>query len=235
MSNKTTASNRPARRGLLLVLSSPSGAGKTTLSRRLLELEPNLVMSVSATTRPKRPSEENGVDYWFVDDAEFDRMRAAGEFLESATVFGHCYGTPRQTVAETLAVGRDVLFDVDWQGTQQLSEYAHDDLVSIFILPPSAKELERRLRQRAQDSVEVVRNRMAKANNEITHYQEYAYIIINEDVEESLASARAILTAERLNRVRQTGLSDFVRTLSEGLAPFRQPERLAERTKRGNR
>jgi guanylate kinase len=208
---------RLPRRGLMLVLSSPSGAGKTTISRRLLEAEPDVQMSISATTRPKRPREVDGRDYLFVSDAEFAAMVERHEFLEHASVFGHRYGSPRGPVEAAIKAGRDVLFDVDWQGTQQLAGHAPGDLVSIFILPPSAPELERRLHTRAQDSEDVVRERMAKAANEITHYREYDYILVNYDVDDSLAQVRAILTAERLKRDRQTGLGEFVRKLNAAL------------------
>jgi len=206
------------RRGLMLVLSSPSGAGKTTISRRLLEAEHDLVMSVSATTRPRRPGEVDGQDYYFVDPTAFSLMVNRGELLEHAKVFGNYYGTPRRPVEDALAAGRDVLFDIDWQGTQQLQDSAHGDLVSVFILPPSTRELERRLRSRAQDSAEVVASRMAKAADEISHYPEYQYIILNDDLERSTTAVRAILAAERLKRERQVGLPDFVKGLREGSA-----------------
>lgn len=204
------------RRGLMLVLSSPSGAGKTTISRRLLEGEPGLAMSVSATTRPKRPGERDGVDYHFVDPSTFDRMIKQGEFLEHARVFDHQYGTPRAPVEQALSAGRDVLFDIDWQGTQQLAESARSDLVSVFILPPSLEALEQRLRARAQDSAEVVVKRMSKAADEMSHWREYDYIIVNDDFEVSVQRVRAILFAERLKLDRQVGLGDFVKGLREG-------------------
>ena len=200
----------------MLVLSSPSGAGKTTIARRLLEREKGLTMSVSATTRPPRPGETDGKDYRFVDEEAFERMVGAGEFLEHARVFGNRYGTPRQPVEAALAAGRDVLFDVDWQGTQQLSANAGDDVVSVFILPPSTAELEKRLRERAQDSPEVVRARMSTAASEISHWREYRYIIVNRDVEESVASVQAILAAERQKRDRLVGLHAFVADLGKG-------------------
>ena len=206
------------RRGLMLVLSSPSGAGKTTISRRLLEAERDLVLSVSATTRPRRPGEVDGRDYFFVDPTEFNLMVNRGQLLEHAKVFGNYYGTPRRPVEDALAAGRDVLFDIDWQGTQQLQDSAPRDLVSVFILPPSTRELERRLRARAQDSAEVVAARMAKAADEISHYPEYQYIILNDDLERSTSAVRAILAAERLKRERQVGLPDFVKGLREGSA-----------------
>jgi len=204
------------RRGLMLVLSSPSGAGKTTIARALLARDDNLTLSVSATTRPMRPGETEGVDYLFVDRARFDSMVAEDAFLEHATVFGHCYGTPRAAVEVVLAAGQDVLFDIDWQGTQQVAEKARKDLVSVFILPPSTGELERRLHSRAQDSDEVVRARMAKAADEMSHWPEYDYIVVNQDVETSVAAVRSILAAERLRRERQAGLRDFVETLRKG-------------------
>ena len=204
------------RRGLMLVLSSPSGAGKTTISRELLARDDNLTLSVSATTRPRRPGETEGVDYLFVDQARFDAMVAEGAFLEHATVFEHCYGTPRAAVEAALSAGRDVLFDIDWQGTQQVAEKAREDLVGVFILPPSTGELERRLRARAQDPDAVVRGRMAKAADEMSHWAEYDYIVVNEDVERSVAAVRSILEAERLRRDRQVGLRDFVESLRSG-------------------
>ncbi|MEQ8335210.1 guanylate kinase [Nisaea sp.] len=204
------------RRGLMLVLSSPSGAGKTSISRRLLECEDELTMSVSATTRPRRPGEVDGVDYHFIDQTEFQLMINRGEFLEYAKVFDNYYGTPRGPVDTVLAEGRDVLFDIDWQGTQQVADAARDDLVSVFVLPPSTHELERRLMSRAQDSAEVVAQRMSKAADEISHYREYDYIIINRDLDRSVAKVRAILTAERLKRDRRLGLTDFVKLLREG-------------------
>ena len=204
------------RRGLMLVLSSPSGAGKTTISRRLLGLEPNLTMSVSATTRPKRPGETVGIDYHFVDPTEFGLMINRKEFLEHAKVFDNYYGTPKAPVFDALRGGRDVLFDIDWQGTQQVAQNARDDLVSVFILPPSTRELEQRLKSRAQDSAEVVAGRMAKAADEMSHWAEYDYIVVNHNIEESVAQVRAILTAERLKRQRQIGLPEFVKGLREG-------------------
>jgi guanylate kinase len=202
-----------ARRGLMLVLSSPSGAGKSTLSRRLLDSDPRIAMSVSVTTRAKRPNEVEGKDYYFVTPERFEGMVKEDAFLEHATVFKHRYGTPKDAVNDVLAEGRDVLFDIDWQGAQQLSQKARDDLVRIFILPPSRAELERRLSARAQDSAEVVAARMAEADNEISRWSEYDYVIINDDVEKAERELKAIVAAERLNRQRQTGLVDFVRTL----------------------
>jgi guanylate kinase len=205
--------NNIKRRGMMLVLSSPSGAGKTTLSRKLLETDKGVVMSVSATTRPKRPNEVDGKDYYFVSAEQFAEMVAAGEFLEHATVFGNSYGTPKKPVMDALADGRDVLFDIDWQGAQQLKEGAREDLVSVFILPPSHDELERRLHTRAQDSEEVVRGRMAKAAGEISHWPEYDYVIVNRDVDVAHAEIKAVLHAERARRTRQIGLSEFVSAL----------------------
>jgi len=201
-----------ARRGLMLVLSSPSGAGKTTLSRLLLD-DPLVELSISCTTRPKRRGEVEGEHYHFIDAKRFDAMVHNGEFLEWADVFGHRYGTPRAPVDKALAAGRDVLFDIDWQGTQQMREKARGDLVSVFVLPPSASELERRLHTRAQDSHDVIRARMAKAADEMSHWAEYDYVILNRDLDHAFAELRAILAAERLRRERQTGLSDFVRRI----------------------
>ena len=205
------------RRGLMLVLSSPSGAGKTTLSRGLLASDDAVTMSVSMTTRPARPGEVDGEDYIFVDPQQFGEMRNRGELLEFAKVFDNYYGTPKEPVEAAISAGRDVLFDIDWQGTQQLQEAAADDLVRVFILPPTAAELERRLKSRAQDSAEVVSARMAQASDEISHYAEYEYIVVNHDAEESLGQIRSILMAERLKRARQTGLSDFVHGLRAAL------------------
>jgi guanylate kinase len=205
-----------ARRGLMLVLSSPSGAGKTTLSRMLLKSDPSVELSVSVTTRPRRANEKNGRDYRFIQKPQFERMLQKGELLESAEVFGNLYGTPRAPVERALAAGRDVLFDIDWQGTQQL-EKAGRDLVTIFVLPPSAVDLERRLRTRAQDSDDVIGSRMAKAADEMSHWAEYDYVIVNQDIEQAFAGVRAILAAERLKRERQTGLSAFVRELQSKL------------------
>jgi guanylate kinase len=206
---------RIQRRGLMLVLSSPSGAGKTTISRHLLPADDEIDLSISVTTRPKRPNEIEGVDYQFVDQPTFDQMVIAGELFEHATVFGHGYGTPRAPVEAALEAGQDVLFDIDWQGTQQLAEKASKDLVRIFILPPSTDELERRLRTRAQDPEEVVQGRMAKAADEMSHWAEYDYIIVNHDVAKSLVQVEAILAAERLKRERQVGLHDFVEVLRQ--------------------
>jgi guanylate kinase len=204
------------RRGLMLVLSSPSGAGKTSISRRLLELDDAIEMSISVTTRKKRPGEVAGRDYHFIDRTQFDLMVNRRELLEHAKVFDHYYGTPRKPVEDQLAAGRDVLFDIDWQGTQQLADAARQDLVAVFILPPSTGELERRLKTRAQDSAAVVAKRMARAADEMSHWPEYDYIVVNRDFEESVAQVRAILTAERLRRNRQVGLPDFVKRLQQG-------------------
>ena len=202
-----------ARRGFMLVLSSPSGAGKTTLTRRLLTDDAAFTLSISATTRLPRRGEVEGQDYFFVSRARFGEMVAEQAFLEHATVFGRSYGTPRAPVEEALAAGRDVLFDIDWQGTQQLHANAGRDLVRVFILPPSVGELERRLHSRAQDSAEAVRSRMTEAAGEISHWAEYDYIIVNDKIEKSLAELLAIVQAERLRRERRTGLVEFVRDL----------------------
>jgi guanylate kinase len=206
-----------ARRGVMLVLSSPSGAGKTTLSRRLLDMDPSVELSVSVTTRPKRSAEIEGRDYHFIGHARFDGMVKNGELLEWAEVFDHCYGTPRAPVQTALAAGRDVLFDIDWQGTQQLRERARSDLVSVFVLPPSVAELERRLKARALDTDDVIHRRMTKAADEMSHWAEYDYVVINHDLDRAFSEVRAILAAERLKRERQTGLSGFVRALQAGL------------------
>ncbi len=206
-----------ARRGLLLVMSSPSGAGKTTLSRKLLAADRNITMSVSVTTRAPRPGEVEGKDYYFISKERFAQMRDRNELLEWAEVFGNCYGTPRKPVDEALAHGRDVLFDIDWQGTQQIAQVMKEDLVRIFILPPSADELQNRLINRAQDSSSVVAKRMAEASNEISHWAEYDYVIVNDEIESSHVKVTAILMAERLKRRRRTGLTEFVRTLTKGL------------------
>lgn len=202
------------RRGLLFVLSSPSGAGKSTISRMLLESDDAIRMSVSATTRPIRPGEVDGVHYHFLAADEFERMEQAGEFLEWAHVFGNRYGTPRGGVEQIVTAGRDVLFDIDWQGTQQLHAKAGDDLVRVFILPPSMEELERRLRGRGTDSDEVIAGRMARAANEISHWAEYDYVLVNDDATRCLEQVRSILAAERLKRARNVGLVDFVRGLT---------------------
>jgi guanylate kinase len=205
------------RRGLMFVLSSPSGAGKTTLSRMLVAEIPALQMSVSATTRPKRPGEVDGKDYYFVDQKRFDAMVANGELLEWATVFGYCYGTPRAPVDASLAAGKDVLFDIDWQGTQQLRSRSPNDVVSVFILPPSATDLEKRLHTRAQDSEEVIRGRMKKAGDEMSHFDAYDYIVVNDNIGIAFESVKSILRAEQLKRERQIGLTEFVRNLRRQL------------------
>jgi guanylate kinase len=198
----------------MLVLSSPSGAGKSTIARALLAADDELTMSVSVTTRSPRPGEQHGRDYLFIDRASFETMVASGALLEHATVFGNSYGSPRKPVEDTLAAGRDVLFDVDWQGTQQLRQNARTDLVSIFILPPSRAELERRLRARAQDPEEVVRRRMAKAAGEMSHWAEYDYIVVNHEIGTAVEEVKAILAAERLRRERRIGLAEFVKAIS---------------------
>ena len=215
-----SAAARPelvGRRGLMLVLSSPSGAGKTTLSRRLLAADSDIELSVSVTTRTPRVGEVDGRDYYFIDRPRYDAMVRDGELLEWAEVFSHCYGTPRAPVERALAAGRDVLFDIDWQGTQQLRDSARADLVTIFILPPSIAELERRLRSRALDSDEVIHARMSKAADEMSHWAEYDYVLINQDLEQTFARLRTILEAERVRRSRQTGLLDFVRSLQSDI------------------
>jgi len=205
------------RRGLMFVLSSPSGAGKTTLSRLLIERVNGLSMSVSVTTRPMRPGEVDGKDYLFVDHARFEEMVKGHELLEWANVFDNRYGTPRAPVEAALSAGRDVLFDIDWQGTQQLREKARADVVSVFILPPSAPDLEKRLHSRAQDSTNVIRRRMSRASHEMSHWAEYDYIVINHDVDEAFAEVQSILKAERLKRERRIGLTTFVRELQRQL------------------
>jgi guanylate kinase len=206
-----------ARRGLMLVLSSPSGAGKTTIARRLREEDNGIEMSISHTTRPRRNGEENGKDYHFVDRETFTRMRDQGEFLEWAVVFDNFYGTTRKPVEEALAAGRDVLFDVDWQGAAALRDQAKNDVVTVFVLPPTAADLEQRLNERAQDSAEIVRRRMLGASNEIQHWDEYDYVVINHDIGCSVEAVHAILAAERLRRTRLTGLRQFVKKLQTEL------------------
>jgi guanylate kinase len=205
-----------ARRGMMFVLSSPSGAGKSTLSRMLLD-DPAVELSISVTTRAKRPGEVDGEHYHFIDKPRFDRMVEKQELLEWAQVFDNFYGTPRAPVEKVLAAGRDMLFDLDWQGTQQVRERARSDLVSVFVLPPSVPELERRLRARAQDSDAVIRSRMERASDEMSHWAEYDYVVINNDIDQALKEVRAILAAERLRRERQIGLSTFVRSLQSDL------------------
>lgn len=207
------------RRGLMFVLSSPSGAGKTTLSRLLIDRMPGLTMSVSATTRPMRPGEVDGRDYRFVDQSRFESMVRGDELLEWANVFDHRYGTPRAPVEAALSAGQDMLFDIDWQGTQQLREKAGEDVVSVFILPPSAADLEQRLHSRAQDSDAVIRGRMSRASHEMSHWAEYDYIVINHDIDAAFAEVQSILGAERLKRKRRTGLTTFVRQLQRQLDP----------------
>lgn len=206
-----------ARRGMLYILSSPSGAGKTTLSRRLLAADPGIAMSVSVTTRKARPGETDGKDYFFVDHGAFEKMRDNGELLEWARVFDNFYGTPRAAVEKAIEAGKDVLFDIDWQGAQQLSEKLPGDVVRVFVLPPSGNVLEDRLKSRAQDPPDVVARRMAAASAEISHWPEYDYVIVNTDIEESVMAVTAILVAERQKRARLSGLSAFVRELQKGL------------------
>jgi guanylate kinase len=205
------------RRGLMFVLSSPSGAGKTTLSRMLMAETPGLQMSVSATTRPMRPGENEGKDYYFVDQKRFESMVSGGELLEWATVFGNRYGTPKAPVAAALAAGQDVLFDIDWQGTRQLRDKAGKDVVSVFILPPSGSALEHRLHTRAQDSEDIIRSRMKKAGDEMGHFEDYDYIVVNENIGLAFEAVRSILRAEQLKRERQIGLGEFVRSLQRQL------------------
>ena len=205
------------RRGLMFVLSSPSGAGKTTLSRLLMERTPGLTLSVSVTTRTMRPGEVEGRDYLFVDKSKFEQMAKRNELLEWATVFDHRYGTPRAPVEAALSAGQDVLFDIDWQGTQQLHQKASVDVVRVFILPPSAADLEKRLHTRAQDSDEVIRGRMGRASHEMSHWAEYDYIVVNENVDHAFAEVQSILKAERLKRTRRIGLTEFVRNLQRQL------------------
>jgi len=217
-----TNSNNPVfegveRRGLMFVLSSPSGAGKTTLTRMLISEIPELKMSVSVTTRPMRPGEEDGRDYYFVDQTRFDEMVKQDELLEWARVFDNCYGTPRQPVEEALAAGRNVLFDIDWQGTQQLTGRAPKDVVSVFILPPSVQALEQRLHTRAQDSDEVIRGRMKKAGDEMSHFDAYDYIVINDNIGIAFESVKSILRAEQLKLERQVGVTAFVQKLRQQL------------------
>ena len=198
------------RRGLMLVMSSPSGAGKTSISRRVLELEPELELSISVTTRPQRPGESHGVHYLFIGADRFATMAEGGELLEHATVYGHSYGTPRAAVEHALASGRDVLFDIDWQGAQQIRVAAREDMVGVFVLPPDLSELERRLRGRAQDPEDIVRYRLTQVASDVTHWPEYDYVLVNKNFDASVAAVRAILAAERLRRKRQPGLTDFV-------------------------
>jgi guanylate kinase len=206
-----------SRRGLMLVLSSPSGAGKTTLSRKLIENDPSIDLSVSVTTRAPRNGEVDGRHYHFIDDTRFDAMVKTGDLLEWAEVFGNRYGTPREPVEASLAAGRDILFDIDWQGTQQLNLKARGDIASIFVLPPSMSELERRLRMRAQDEEETIQRRMHKAADELSHWAEYDYVIVNDDLDKAFGEVRTILAAERLKRWRQPWVSAYVRRLQAEL------------------
>lgn len=213
----TLAGPQIARRGVLYILSSPSGAGKTTLARRLIAADPGIAMSVSVTTRKPRPGERDGIDYFFVDASRFDAMRESGALLEWARVFDNAYGTPRAAVEAAIAAGKDVLFDIDWQGAQQLSEKMKGDVVRVFVLPPSGQILEQRLKSRAQDPAEVVAKRMAAASAEISHWAEYDYVIVNNDLEDSVRAVTSILNAERLKRERLLGLSAFVRDMQSAL------------------
>ncbi len=208
-----TAADTLQRRGLMFILSSPSGAGKTTISRRLLEHDGQIKLSVSATTRPIRPGEVDGRDYHFTSQPEFDRMVEAGEFLEWAHVFGHSYGTPKAQIKDGLKGGQDFLFDIDWQGTQQLYQKMETDVVRVFLLPPSLDELQRRLTSRGTDSAAVIASRMARAQAEISHWDGYDYVVVNDDIDSCFAKVEQILAAERMRRARQTGLIGFVREL----------------------
>ena len=213
-------SSKLKRRGLMYVLSSPSGAGKTTITRALLKQNDNMIVSISATTRPRRAGETQGQDYFFTDIPDFNAMVDNGEMLEHAKVFGHYYGTPREPVENALKNGQDVIFDIDWQGTQQLREMAGDDLVTVFILPPSARELENRLRNRSKDTLETdaqIRDRMSKSNDEMSHYSEYDYVLINKDIDKTINQAQMILDAERLKHSRLSGLNEFIRGVKDGL------------------
>ncbi len=203
------------RRGLMFILSSPSGAGKTTISRKILDADNEIKLSVSVTTRPKRPGEEDGVHYYFVDDEKFDQMIEDDDFYEWAPVFGHRYGTPKGIIRNALKDGQDFMFDIDWQGTQQLYQKDQQDVVSVFILPPSIDELRRRLISRAQDEDDVIDSRMERAKGEISHWAEYDYVVVNDDLDTCFAKVREILHAERMRRTRQTGLIPFVRELTE--------------------
>jgi guanylate kinase len=214
MSNLDTLKDQ--RRGLMIVLSSPSGAGKTTMTRRLLAQDPQIAMSVSVTTRSPRPGERDGEDYYFITKDKFAALEAEDELLEHARVFDNYYGTPREPVEEALADGKDIVFDIDWQGAQQLTEAAADDLVKIFILPPNMRELEQRLRTRAQDSDDVIAKRMSKSENEISHWAEYDYVLVNENIDRAMGELLSIVTAERMRRKRQPWLSGFVKGLIEG-------------------
>lgn len=204
-----------ARRGVMMVLASPSGAGKSSISRAIFAQDPNISLSVSVTTRPKRTDEIEGRDYHFIDVGEFHRMRDAGELLESAEVHGNFYGTPREAAEAAMAAGRDMLFDIDWQGAVQLNEKMRADIISIFILPPSMRELKSRLKRRAEDSDATIETRLKNARIEIEHWREYDYVVINDDLDRAFAAVRAIVTAERLRRDRRPGLFDFVSGLLE--------------------
>ena len=212
LTNKHKELTELQRRGLMLVLSSPSGAGKTTIAHKVMALEPDLTMSISVTTRPKRPNEVDGKDYHFITTEKFTEIQEDGGFLEYAKVFDNHYGTLRKTAFDHLGVGKDILFDIDWQGTQQLNHIARADLVSIFILPPSISELESRLRQRAQDPKEIIEKRMEEASNEISHWAEYDYVVVNNTLDQSVSQVRSILIAERLKRSRQLGVIDLVKS-----------------------
>jgi len=201
------------RRGFMLVMSSPSGAGKTTIARRVMSEESDIQPSISVTTRPKRPSEEEGKDYYFVNETTFQSMKRSDQLMESAHVFGYHYGTPKASIEKSLAAGIDVLFDIDWQGTQQLKQISTGDLVSVFVLPPSCQSLEERLRKRDEDGEDVVKLRMSKAADEMSHWAEYDYVLINNQLDDSVRAVRSIIEAERLKRRRQLGLANFVNYL----------------------
>ena len=205
------------RKGLMFVLSSPSGAGKTSLSKKILELDDEISLSISFTTRPARPGENDGEDYFFVDNKIFGNMRDNNEFLEYAKVFDYYYGTPKKPILDALINGKDVLFDIDWQGTQQLMNESKNDLVKVFVLPPSVEELERRLKERKQDDDEIIHKRMSRASDEMSHYAEYDYILVNDDFNETIESIMAILYAERLKRHRQIKTQEIVKTLRNSL------------------
>ena len=205
------------RKGLMFVLSSPSGAGKTSLSKKILELDDEISLSISFTTRPARPGENDGEDYFFVDNKIFGNMRDNNEFLEYAKVFDYYYGTPKKPILDALINGKDVLFDIDWQGTQQLMNESKNDLVKVFVLPPSVEELERRLKERKQDDDEIIQKRMLRASDEMSHYAEYDYILVNDDFNETIESIMAILYAERLKRHRQIKTQEIVKTLRNSL------------------
>jgi guanylate kinase len=216
--NAPPASQIISRRGFLLVLSSPSGAGKTTITRQLIARDPTLSLSVSVTTRKPRPSEVDGRDYYFIDQAKFDEMVTTGDLLEHATVFGHSYGTPRKPIEQALNEGRDVVTDIDWQGTQQLRETVRGDVVTVFVLPPSISALDMRLRTRAEDTEQEIVKRMSKSSDEMSHWAEYDFVVVNDDLAQCVATVESILTVERLRRTRSVGLADFVNRVRSDIA-----------------